>query len=111
MMTINFRKQLFRILLQKSLLVLLFFELLISCSQKRDFQVEPLQTPTGWGYTISLENKIIIKQTIIPVISEIKSFHSKKEALKVGQLVVEKLNQNIVPSVTKNDLILLKIKL
>lgn len=96
---------------QKNLLFILFFLLLTACSKKEAFQIEAIKTTSGWGYTIANKDKILIKQTIIPVISETKSFNSEEDALKVANLVVKKLHQNISPSVTKNDLILLKIKI
>lgn len=96
---------------QKNLMFILFFLLLTACSKKEAFQTEAIKTASGWGYTIANKDKILIKQTIIPVISETKSFNSEEDALKVANLVVKKLDQNISPSVTKNDLILLKIKI
>lgn len=84
---------------------------LIACSKKEIFQIESVKTTSGWGYTIASKNKILIKQTIIPVISETKSFNSEEDAIKVANFVVKKLNKNLSPSVTKNDLILLKIKI
>ncbi|HEY1195238.1 DUF4907 domain-containing protein [Flavobacterium sp.] len=69
------------------------------------------KTNSGWGYTIAYKEKILIKQTIIPVISESKSFATESDALKVADLVKEKLKNNLSPTVTKNELILLKIKL
>ncbi|MGO4772137.1 DUF4907 domain-containing protein [Flavobacterium sp. W22_SRS_FK3] len=95
----------------KNLFFILFFLLLTGCSKKETLQVASIKTATGWGYTILYKNKIIIKQSIIPFISENKSFNSEDDALKVAALVVKKLNQNTSPSVTKNDLILLKIKM
>ena len=83
----------------------------MACSKKEIFQTESIKTASGWGYTISYKDRIIIRQTIIPVINETKSFSSENDALKVAGLVVKKLNQNTSPSVTKNDLILLKIKM
>jgi hypothetical protein len=73
--------------------------------------VQSIKIANGWGYSISNNRKTIIKQTIIPVISECKSFKTEKEALAVGQLVLKKLNSNLSPTITKNDLILLKIKI
>ncbi|WP_232735223.1 DUF4907 domain-containing protein [Flavobacterium sp. 5] len=70
-----------------------------------------MQVPNGWGYQITNHDKIIIKQTIIPVISNSKGFKTEKEALIVGQLVLKKLNSNNSPTITKNELILLKIKM
>lgn len=112
MMTINIKNtKFFWNNFQKNLLFILFFLLLTACSKKEAFQIEAIKTASGWGYIIANKNKILIKQTIIPVISETKSFNSEEDALRVANLVVKKLDQNISPSVTKNDLILLKIKI
>lgn len=114
MMTINIKNtKFFRNNFQKNLVFILFFLLLTltACSKKETFQIETIKTTSGWGYTIANKDKILIKQTIIPVISETKSFNSEEDALKVATLVVKKLHQNLSPSVTKNDLILLKIKI
>jgi|TARA_R110002110_G_scaffold17467_9_gene74100 hypothetical protein len=99
----------FRSTITKLLLVCLF--LFISCKKNEDLNLASLKTQNGWGYVITLEEKIIIKQTVIPVISENKSFKTEEEALKVGQLVLEKLNSNLSPTVTKKDLLLLSIKI
>lgn len=84
---------------------------MVSCEKKEVYRTEPFQTNSGWGYSISYKDKIIIKQSIIPVISDNKSFSTQEDALKTAHLVVEKLSQNLSPTVTKNELILLKIKL
>jgi len=107
---INFNKKNVQDKIIKSLAIILFASLFISCF-KEHLDVKSIKTKNGWGYTILQNDKILIKQTIIPVISESKSFNSEDDALKVADLVVKKLNQNISPSVTKNDLILLKIKI
>ncbi len=85
--------------------------LFIFCRQEQELNIKSIKTINGWGYIITNDNKPIIKQTIIPVISESKSFKTEKEALAVGQLVLEKLNADNSPTITKNDLILLKIKM
>lgn len=111
-MTINTKRQYFWSKIQKYLLVILLVMQFLACAKKNEtFKIEAFKTTSGWGYSIALKNKIIIKQAIIPVINDTKSFSTKSDALKVADLVVEKLNQNISPTVTKNDLILLKIKL
>lgn len=111
-MTINSTiTKFFRKTFRKNLLFILLFLQFTACLKKEILQAESIKTASGWGYTISYKNKILIKQTIIPVISETKSFSSEDDALKVAGLVVKKLNQNTSPSVTKNDLILLKIKM
>ncbi|MBF4472177.1 DUF4907 domain-containing protein [Flavobacterium sp. HJJ] len=85
--------------------------LFIFCRKEQRLEIQSIKTVNGWGYQITNNSKIIIKQSIIPVISESKSFETEKEALAVGELVLEKLNSNNSPTITKNDLILLKIKL
>jgi len=85
--------------------------LLISFPKEKKFDVATIKLNQGWGYVITNNNRIIIKQTIIPVISENKSFQTEKEAMAVGQLVMKKLETNLSPTITKKDLILLKIRL
>jgi uncharacterized lipoprotein YehR (DUF1307 family) len=108
---INSNRQFFWTKIQKNLLLLFLISALTACAKKEVFKTESFKTNTGWGYSISYKNKTIIKQSIIPVISDNKSFSSEDDALKTADLVVGKLNQKISPTVTKNELILLKIKL
>ncbi|MRX66832.1 protein of unknown function [Flavobacterium resistens] len=110
-MTINTKKQFFWSKIQKNLLFILLVLQFTACTKKETFKIDSFQTKTGWGYTISNKDKILIKQSIIPAISNTKSFSTEEEALKTAELVVNKLDQNMSPTVTKNDLILLKIKL
>lgn len=85
--------------------------LFVSCKQNENLKLTSLKTEAGWGYTISNNKKIIIKQTVIPVISDNKSFKTEEDALKVGNLVLQKLNDNASPTVTKKDLNTLAIKI
>lgn len=102
----------FSYILNLSLIVFIIgLVLFIFCRKEQDLKIQSLKTINGWGYVIKNNDKIIIKQSIIPVISESKSFKTEKEALAVGQLVIQKLNSNNSPTITKNDLILLKIKM
>lgn len=105
----NIRKN-FLLGTSKKLVLLNFLWLIFSCNNKPDLNLESIKTPTGWGYTIKYNDKIIIKQSIIPVIPNQKSFESEEEALKVGNLVLDKLKQQTSPTITKKDLILLSIK-
>jgi hypothetical protein len=83
----------------------------MACTRKESFKIATFKTKTGWGYSITSNDRVLIKQSIVPVINDIKSFKTKEDALKVGTLVVDNLNKDLSPTVTKNDLILLKIKL
>lgn len=97
--------------IQKNLLFLILVLLMASCTKKEVLKTESFRTKSGWGYSISYKNKIIIKQSIIPVVSDNKSFASEEDALKTAHLVVDKLKHNLSPTISKNELILLKIKL
>lgn len=110
-MIINTQIKFFWTKIQKNLLFLLLVLQFVACTKNETFKTDTFQTKSGWGYTIVYKSKIIIKQSVIPVISDSKSFSTEDDALKVAHLVVEKLNKQISPTVTKNDLILLKIKL
>ena len=96
---------------KNKVLFLLGLFLFISCNKSENLNVQSLKTATGWGYCITNNEKIIIQQTIIPVISENKSFKTEEEALKVGNLVLQKLKDDLSPTVTKKDLFLLAVKI
>jgi hypothetical protein len=117
-MIINSTNRFFWTKLQKNLILankytilfILCLFLFVSCNKAESFKVQSLKTNSGWGYTITKDDKIIIKQTVIPVISDNKSFKTEKEALSVGNLVLQKLKDDLSPTVTKKDLFLLAIK-
>ncbi|MFV8325091.1 DUF4907 domain-containing protein [Flavobacterium sp. ZS1P14] len=120
MMTTNSTTKIFWITIQKispfiktknKVLLLSGLFLFISCNKNENLNVQSLKTATGWGYFITCNKKIIIKQTVIPVISKNKSFKTEQEALKVGNLVLQKLKDDLSPTVTKKDLFLLAVKI
>ena len=94
----------------KRVLLISFLLLIFACNNKEGLILESIKTPTGWGYVIKNNDKIIIKQSIIPVIESQKSFENEKEALEVGNLVLQKLKDKKSPTITKKDLISLSIK-
>ncbi|KAF2329447.1 DUF4907 domain-containing protein [Flavobacterium daemonense] len=110
MTIINTKKQFFWSKIQKNLLFILIVLQFVACSKTEKFKIDSFKTKTGWGYTVSSKNKILIKQSIIPVISDTKSFSTENEALKTAELVASRLENDMPPTLTKNDLILLKIK-
>jgi len=105
------RKNFSLIVTKHNLIFSLGILLFISCAKNENLHVRTFKTNNGWGYTITNNEKIIIKQNIIPVISKNKSFKTEKEALRVGQLVLQKLTDDLSPTVTKKDLILLDINI
>lgn len=95
----------------KFLNLIVILLLLISCNRKEEFKVNAFKVNNGWGYTIAINNKTIIKQTVIPTVSRNESFKNEKDALKVGNLVLQRIKQNLSPTVAKKDLILLEISI
>ena len=85
--------------------------LLVQCAKKKEaFTTEVFKINKGYGYTILFNNKLIIKQNEIPVISQKRVFCSKNEALVVANFVVERLKKSQAPTITIKDLDKLKIK-
>lgn len=75
------------------------------------FEVKSFKMEKGWGYAISMNEKIIIRQTVIPAVSDKRSFRTEADALKTGNFVLERIKQNLSPTIAKKDLILLEILL
>lgn len=118
MMIISQKKQFFWAKIQKNYsrlflrtVTIITALLIIACNKKENYHVESIKTTTGWGYTIANEEKIIIKQTIIPAINNYKSFTTEKDAIKTAHLVVKKLEADLSPTISKKDLILLDINI
>ena len=95
----------------KLLKIIVILLLLVSCKKNEEYDVKSFPVNNGWGYTIEINNKIIIKQTVIPTVSEKRSFTSEADALKVGNWVLKRIKQNLSPTVAKKDLILLEISI
>ena len=95
----------------KFIKLLFVFLLVISCKHNAELGVKSFKVNTGWGYTIGINEKIIIKQTVIPTVSQKRSFESEADALKVGNLVLKRIKQNLSPTISKKDLILLEISI
>jgi hypothetical protein len=69
------------------------------------FTIETFKTETGgWGYNIVSGNKVFIKQDVIPAVQLAIPFRSEKEARRIAELVVKKLNSKKIPSITVEEL-------
>ena len=80
-------------------------------SEKDDFKTAVYKTETGFGYSISYNNKVLIKQDFIPVIQNNQSFCNFDDAQKVADLVKEKLHEKENPKVSLQELKKLNIQL
>lgn len=59
---------------------------------------------TGWGYEVLVDGKTIIHQEIVPALPVETGFSKKEYAEKAAQLVIQKLQRNDLPTLTKTDL-------
>ncbi|MFT3947388.1 MAG: DUF4907 domain-containing protein [Agriterribacter sp.] len=64
-------------------------------------EVKPFKTGKGWGYDVTVDKKIYIHQETIPAFAGNQSFTSEDDAVKAGNLVVQKMIAgNMLPSLT-----------
>lgn len=62
------------------------------------------KTDKGWGYSILVDNKLFIRQDIIPAVEGNQGFATKDDATKVARFVLKKMDNKEKPIVTKADL-------
>lgn len=62
------------------------------------------KTENGYGYTISVHDKVVIKQLQIPALSQSLAFCTKNDAKKMSALVVKKLTKHQNPAISAKDL-------
>lgn len=67
-------------------------------------EVRPFKMNSGWGYDITVDNKIFIHQPTIPALAGNLSFTSKEDAVKTGNLVVKKLVAGQFPSLSAEEI-------
>lgn len=68
------------------------------------------KTKGGWSYEIFYYGKLLIRQDYIPAVKGKQLFSSKRDAEKVGKLVIDKLKSNRSPTITVVDLQQYRIK-
>ncbi len=88
-------------------IVILFFILiaLTDCrGREYPYTIQTFRSSQGWGYDILLNDKVYIHQPNIPAVEGQVPFNSKKSAEQTARLMVKKLKEHKVPSVTKEEL-------
>ena len=68
-----------------------------NCKNNKDLTIKTFRIKKGWGFDILLNNKNYIHQSNIPAINGEKPFKTKKEALKIAELMKSKICNNIIP--------------
>ena len=62
------------------------------------------KTTAGWGYGITIDNRLYIKQSTIPALEGTKGFATEKDAENVALLVINKIKLHKKPTVFKEEL-------
>jgi hypothetical protein len=58
----------------------------------------------GWGYEIRTNDSVYIHQPYMPAVSGMKAFRTESDARTIGNLVIEKIKQRKIPSVSLHEL-------
>lgn len=82
----------------------IFFNRYKEHDKKVFIYAEPVQTVYGWGYNIVAAGKVHIKQEYMPAVPGKRGFKSAADAMLVGNLVVEKITENKMPTITVHEL-------
>ncbi|MDO9276847.1 MAG: DUF4907 domain-containing protein [Lutibacter sp.] len=76
----------------------------LSDASTNRYHLKTFKVNNGWGYTIFIKDKVFIKQDIIPGIPVKKPFSAEKDAETVGELMIEKLENKKIPSISYKEL-------
>lgn len=94
------------IILAFSLILMISLTGMSACSKpEKEYQLEALKLEDGWGYKISVQGKPYIVQEIIPAIQGSEKFKDSLSACRIGELVIDKLENKKSPTITVNELI------
>lgn len=62
-----------------------------------------LHVASGWGYEISVNNKVLIHQESIPGQNSSRGFQTEKQAMSAGRLVLSRMRSAHNPTLTSED--------
>ena len=103
-----------KVIIVSTLFLAILFSIIVVLQNKNEvnnYSIKTFEIENGWGYSIFKGEKIIIRQTIVPSITHKKHFKNKQDALKCGKIMLKKLQQHKIPSVTMKELLLNNINL
>jgi hypothetical protein len=91
-------------LLVFALLIALILAAAAYATRGHSYKIEVYKSGQGWGYDIFVKNRVYIHQPFIPVLEGQVPFNDRQSARKTGKLVIRKLKNHKIPSVTKEEL-------
>jgi hypothetical protein len=87
-----------------ALLTVLVLAAVAYTSRGHSYKIDVYKSGQGWGYDILVKNKLYIHQPFIPALEGQMPFSNKQSARKTGRLVIRKLKNHKIPSVTREEL-------
>lgn len=69
-----------------------------------NYEVLVYEVNDGYGYTIKDKSKTLIRQDFVPAISGKKAFCNAKDALKVANIVKQRIMEEKTPTIALSDL-------
>lgn len=73
-------------------------------SAAEGYRYDTYETAGGWGYEIYYNNRMLIKQPVVPVVAGNHPFKEKGKAALAAEMVVRKLKAGQPPALTRNDI-------
>ncbi|SDW38728.1 protein of unknown function [Lutibacter oricola] len=86
------------------LVLVVSIKLVVATKNDTNYTIKTFQIEKGWGYSIFKGNNIIIRQGEIPSIKERKHFLNEEDALNCGKIMLKKLTEHRLPSVSYEEL-------
>jgi len=71
---------------------------------EKTWTLKTIPLEKGWGYTIYHGEMLTIKQNRIPAIPINTPFISEESAQKTGEIVLQKIKNHKIPSISKKEL-------
>lgn len=65
---------------------------------------EIIKVENGYGYQIFSGDKLLVQQEFIPAVKGYQTFQSEKDAKKVANLVIEKIQERTSPQISVDEL-------
>lgn len=84
--------------------VIVFNGIRILNNERKGNHVRAYKVEGGWGYRISVNGKVFIDQSFIPVLQGKKPFPTRSSARETGKMVLERLENRQPYHVTMDDL-------
>lgn len=94
---------------KKALLIFALFTVIIAAAaaiagKGHFYDLSLFRSGDGWGYNIAVKGNVLIHQPFMPAVEGEIPFPDKMTARKTARLVIKKMKNREIPSVTREDI-------